>query len=1721
MMSRLGNLFAALITGLFILSSAAAFGATNPGQPATLRLQAEGEVCRASLVEAGPGGMTLQLDVPSLTLGKTTLDGRDFDTLDLPGGQSAGVTGQPALPVFSQLVAVPRGMKLALTGVQETTATLAGPFLPAPSQDLRARGDQALVFDAAYYAGLKSSLPGEQAAVQVGEPGLIRGQRVVPVTFRPVSWDPATGSLVAASRLTATLELVSSDDRNEPRFPGRPVPESFVSLYRESVLGYDKAADGESVLGTWLVVYPNVSGVSTALAPLLDWRQRQGYNVVAVSTATTGTGSSAIKSYLQNLYDTLEIPLEFVTLVGDADGAVALASWRESLSGYSGEGDHEYTRLEGGDVLADVHLGRLSVTSLAELTTVVNKIVNYESAPHVSDDLGWFTRAGLTGDPSSSGYSTIWVSQWLKEQLQGLSYTQIDTIWDGNFVSRMMTTINQGESIFTYRGYWGMSGMNTGYIASLANGAKLPFALILTCDTGSFWTDTVCRSEAFLRAPGGGGVASIGTATIGTHTRYNNCMFQGVAEGVLNSGDPRVGPGLTRGKLSMYENYIAAEPEKVTIWSTWNNLMGDPATAIWTGVPAALTVDYPAALAAGANALPVTVTSGGVPVAGARVAVYQKDTVQVNGLTDDLGRIILPIGGANTGGLLLTVTGRNLRPHLGGFNVGPVDVAVGYTGQDLVDDGTGASSGNGDGLAAPAETVEIAVELTGLGTGGAASVTAQLLADGLPLDIMQGAASYGYLASGAAGFGDQPFVVALDPAAVGGRTLDLTLEISSGGDTWTSLVPLTVHGPAASVGDLTLSGVGDGLLDPGETGTLRVGLGNPGNLATAGATAVLSINSQWVSVVDEVGTYPAIPAGGSASNSLDQFTISAAADCYPGYLASFVLDLTFAEGGTARLEFQLPVGAAATTDPVGPDRHGYHAFDNTDTGYPEAPTYQWVEIDPGQGGAGTSVGLTDFGNYQDDTRTVGLPFSFGYYGHSFDEISVCSNGWVAMGQTYVRSYRNWTIPSPGAPDNLIAVCWDDHHLQSSTGGVFTWHDTANHRFVIEWSRMENTEGGTPCSFQVFLYDPAFQAGDSGDGLIVMQYQSVNLIDSTDGYVTVGIQNAARDDGLLYTYYNRYPAGAASLGSGRAVAFRTIEAQVLGTLSGAVSNASAGNNPVDGAAISVLGAGRSFLSSVAGSYQGSVPVGLYDVAVSHPGFAADTTFGVAILEGAETVVDFQLQDTAGPAIFVTDAPANTPDTAGPYLVAVDLSDYSGIQSAAFHYTSSASGGPFTLPLVPAGGDAFTAAIPGQPDGTRVQYWLTASDVLGQQTSEPAGAPFAVHSFVITDVSAIAAADMETDDGWTSGMAGDTATTGQWIRVDPNGVYDLETEIQPENDHTAAGTMCWITGDDPAGSSQGVADVDGGLTTLLSPSFDVAGVSALQVSYHRWYTNDTGQNPGSDVWRVQALDAAGVWVTLEETMTSNRSWLPVSFQLADHLTLGDQVAFRFLAEDAGYGSVIEAGVDDFQLLGYNLPGDQAAPVAALTSFNGGQTVAPGSQVPITWTHGDDMGVVQVDLLLSTDGGGAWDHVVASGPWNQSYQWTVPALVSGSCRLKIVAHDAAGNTAEAVSAADFAINGTTPAGDLPVNRVSLGQNAPNPFNPRTEIRFALPSRQPVTLRVYNVEGKLVRTLIQGPREAGAHTVVWEGDDDRGGRVASGLYFYRLGTDHGVLTRKMTLLK
>ena len=91
----------------------------------------------------------------------------------------------------------------------------------------------------------------------------------------------------------------------------------------------------------------------------------------------------------------------------------------------------------------------------------------------------------------------------------------------------------------------------------------------------------------------------------------------------------------------------------------------------------------------------------------------------------------------------------------------------------------------------------------------------------------------------------------------------------------------------------------------------------------------------------------------------------------------------------------------------------------------------------------------------------------------------------------------------------------------------------------------------------------------------------------------------------------------------------------------------------------------------------------------------------------------------------------------------------------------------------------------------------------------------------------------------------------------------------------------------------------------------------------------------------------------------------------------------------------------------------------------------------------------------------------------------------------------------------------------QLTLLQNYPNPFNPSTTIRYQLPRNEKVVLKIYNLLGQLVRTLVNEAQNSGEKSVIWNGRNDLGHSVSSGIYFFRLQAGREIETRSMLLLK
>jgi hypothetical protein len=207
----------------------------------------------------------------------------------------------------------------------------------------------------------------------------------------------------------------------------------------------------------------------------------------------------------------------------------------------------------------------------------------------------------------------------------------------------------------------------------------------------------------------------------------------------------------------------------------------------------------------------------------------------------------------------------------------------------------------------------------------------------------------------------------------------------------------------------------------------------------------------------------------------------------------------------------------------------------------------------------------------------------------------------------------------------------------------------------------------------------------------------------------------------------------------------------------------------------------------------------------------------------------------------------------------------------------------------------------------------------------------------------------------------------------------------------------------------------------------------------------------------------------------------------------------------------------------PPDLTPPQVTVVRPNGGELFYVGSQDTIKWVATDNIGVDSVNIYYSIDGGATFPYTVAGGePDDSVYVWTVPDTPSDSCVIRIVAYDPSFNTGQDVSDAFFSIHSQIDTELVPeAARFGMLENYPNPFNPTTRIEFSLGERAQVSMRIYDMSGKVVRTLVNETMSVGRHSASWNGEDEYGRPVASGIYVCRLEAAGKTALRKMVLLR
>ena len=290
-----------------------------------------------------------------------------------------------------------------------------------------------------------------------------------------------------------------------------------------------------------------------------------------------------------------------------------------------------------------------------------------------------------------------------------------------------------------------------------------------------------------------------------------------------------------------------------------------------------------------------------------------------------------------------------------------------------------------------------------------------------------------------------------------------------------------------------------------------------------------------------------------------------------------------------------------------------------------------------------------------------------------------------------------------------------------------------------------------------------------------------------------------------------------------------------------------------------------------------------------------------------------------------------------------------------------GSTVSTPLAPLGGIAYRATFPATVCPEPVTYTFEVADTLGELSTDVARSTLSA-----VGVETTVDHNFEVANGWTSGVAGDTATGGTWVRADPVG-----TTAQPEDDHSTTGAVCWVTGNGTVGGAAGAADVDGGFTTLLSPSFDLSSLSDPTIECWVWYSNNLGGAPNADSMPIEISNNGGsTWVLLEDFAANNSMWTARSYLVSDFMAPSATMRVRFVARDLGIGSLVEAGVDDFKVTNIDCGATNPA------DLNGDGLVNATDLATLLGQWGATSGVADVNGDGIVD---AIDLALLMGAWN----------------------------------------------------------------------------------------------------------------------------------------------
>ena len=616
----------------------------------------------------------LNFDITNWDVQPVVYDGVQYQKIIFSRSTVTNENGWAELPFVTASVQLPpqKDVDLNVVYTEYQDIQLNDPLLPSRGTITRNQDPSTIPYQIDPNSLTDTFYPATIAVAE--EPFIMRDVRGTTVTVYPFQWNAVTKTLRVYTQMTVTLTENNQPATNplltENSNPIREVRGMYKSIfinYSEPRIPLTMAEYGDILVLT-------TARDEAAIQPYIDWKKEKGYNVEKEVVATGGN----VKSLIQTKY-AANTNLMYVLLVG---------GWNEIKSdvgsfGYmlgSGPTDPILGDVAGNanDYRPDLSVGRMSANNSTDVTTQVNKAIQYERNPNM--DAGWydaFIGIGSNEGPGDDNeIDMTHIQRIYTERLQTpkFTYNQHYQNYGSNPpASTLAGHINAGASTIAYCGHgdWNQfvtTGFNNTNINQLTNGQKLPFIVSVACVNGAFHDHGGnCFAETWLKKQNGGAVVTWmstinqpWTPPMRGQDYFYDILIGGFdytqysGQNGINTNEQRTHWGsiaVNAANLMLSENTSSDDKATVRTWTTF----GDPNLQLRTKLPDVITSSNDA-ISPSLN-YETTITTGSTPVEGALVCLSQNG-VYVKGFTNETGNISLehPF---TEGEVLLVVTAFN------------------------------------------------------------------------------------------------------------------------------------------------------------------------------------------------------------------------------------------------------------------------------------------------------------------------------------------------------------------------------------------------------------------------------------------------------------------------------------------------------------------------------------------------------------------------------------------------------------------------------------------------------------------------------------------------------------------------------------------------------------------------------------------------------------------------------------------------------------------------------------------------------------------------------------------------------------------------------------------------------------------------------------------------------------------------------------------------------